>query len=218
MRSIILSALISFLFTVPINWFVKTLLVEMVFKYTKKLSGDDIDSPSKIQQLMASKAINHLEILKSKLFNHRLTISSSLDVKIFNATWNLVDDDLEVIFKSEGYPNEKSILKDLELVNSDTFTFHPRNISRIEKDNIGIFLVYMLYRDLLSRPHNLILKDKWERNNPRFSTTTIVWKFVGLIIILSIFLFVIVFISYFAINRDKYINIYSVMIYKFHLP
>ena len=88
---------------------------------------------------------------------------------------------------SSGFPTEASLLIDLEVTSENTYAMHPKKMSRVEIGNIDKHLVNILYRDLVPRrKHGIILKEKWERDNPRFTTVTRESRFFAVFFVLVV--------------------------------
>jgi len=77
----------------------------------------------------------------------------------------------------------------------------------VDKEEIDRLLLNVLYRDLRSRRGNLILKDKWERDNPRFITVTRHARAIGLLTITLVLMVMVVYVCYFAIEVDEPIEL-----------
>lgn len=63
----------------------------------------------------------------------------------------------------------------------------PPQISRIEADDIDRHLINVLYRDLVPRrKHGIILKEKWERDTPSFSTVSRGGRLLGVLFVVVV--------------------------------
>lgn len=212
-RSIAIAAVFAQLLALPLAWMMKILLVECVFKHTRKINvftkalpsseGETQDEARGIwSNHIKAMAVKQLRLLKDNLFRYRLSLSSSSNITFFNLMWNLKTHD-DIVFKPFGYPTENSLLIDLEFTNENTFAMHPRKLSRVEMSQMDLHLINTLYRDLVPRrKHGMILKEKWDRDHPRLKTVSRETRFWGLVAVLSIALCVSVYIVWFALSRD----------------
>merc|ERR1711871_1797244 len=80
---------------------------------------------------------------------------------------------------------------------------HPRNMCRAESADLDRHMMNMLYRDFLTHRQSLILKDKWDRNNPRFNTVSRSTRLLGLLCLMCLLILLVVYVSSFAINRNE---------------
>ena len=213
-RSIIIAALIIHALSVPVLLILRSLLTKVVFRHTRVLSlktvkelreGDDTPMQESLDLKFRIKAARDLELLKCKLFQHRLECCSSNSVSLedFNRQWNLQEGTDEVEFFGRGFPTESSILRDLELTNRDAFEMHPRNSYRVDEEQFDSRLINILYRDFLDVTNRLILKEKWDRDHPRFSTVHRITRLLGLFGLVLVATMMSVYICYFAVRRDE---------------
>ena len=109
-RSIITASFISYIIAIPLISIMRNLIVNYVFKHTRKVNGsikdassadENVDVESLWHRKIHLKAIEELKILKLKMFKFRLSLKSSEDLQKFNCVWNLEPCD-DVVFKKVG--------------------------------------------------------------------------------------------------------------------
>ena len=116
-RGIIIISFLSCLFSLPITWIVKTLMIEVVFKYTKGPKQHLKHFEAQVEPVsskIATKVAKEFEYLKVEIFKHRMSLARQEELIAFNKDWNLRTDVDFVEFMPTGYPTKESILTELD--------------------------------------------------------------------------------------------------------
>ena len=174
---VVIAGLLAYLLYIPLYYLLKMLLVDFVFKHTKKVVNSlasFVKDSSSIS--ITSITQEHFQLLKSMLFKYRMTFSSNEDRENFDACWNLdadVNDD--IVFHATGYPTERLIVEEMLWTNINSLAMHPSHSYRAESDDFERTLTNVLFRDFLSlNEATILVTQKLTRNkllHPKTVTT-----------------------------------------------